>query len=110
MIRKLARKQKQKMVAGPTMVLGAEVAAEAEEAEVVEEEMEATVEVTEIQDKAVVTELSILRVTVITAESGATSQIIVGTRRRTHICAMLVTGPCRIKKQQGRTLKSCCHQ
>ena len=98
------------MVAGPTIILGAEVAAEAEEAEVVEEEMEATVGVMEIQDKAVVTRLHILRVIVTTAESGATSQIIVGTRRRTHICVTLVSGPCRIKKQQGRTLKSCSHQ
>ena len=91
MKRKLARKLKQKMVAGPTMIQGAEEdAAEAEaEAEVAEE---AAVEVIKVISKAIA----------ITAELGVTRKLLVGTNLRTHICVMLITGPCRIKKQRER--------
>ena len=91
------------MVAGPTMILGAEVAAEAEEAKVVEEEM---VEVMEMQAEVMVAEENILKATIMDAEFGASGELIAGTNSKTHINVPLITNPCKIKKLQGLILKS----
>ena len=89
MKRKLARKLEKKMVADIIIISGAvEDTAEAE-AEVAEE---AAVEVIKVISKAIA----------ITAELGVTRKLLVGTNLRTHICVMLITGPCRIKKQRER--------
>ena len=91
------------MVAGPTIIWEAEEAATADEAEVTEEEM---VEVMEMEAEVMVTEENILKATVMDAEFGATRKLIAGTNLKTYICVPLITGPCRIKKLQGLTLKS----
>ena len=77
--------------------------AAAEEAKVVEEGM---VEVMEMEAEAMVAEENISKATVMDAEFGATRKLIAGTNLKMHICVPLITGPCRIKKLHGLTLKS----
>ena len=93
------------MVTGPTMIWEAKAAVAAEEAVVVEEEMLEVMHI-EAEVKVMVAELNILKTTVIDAEFGATRKLIAGINLKTHICVPLITGPCRIKKLQGLTLKS----
>ena len=101
--KKARKKAENKIVAGPKIIQGAEKADAAEEAKVVEKEI---VEVMEMEAGVMVAKENISKATVMDAEFGATRKLIAGTNLKTHICVPLITGPCRIKKLQGLTLKS----